>query len=61
MAWTANCTVSTVNGNNIVMSAFGTDITNTDDDNVQSATIELTVADNTHIAVGSKIQVSADC
>lgn len=61
MAWTANCTVNTVNGNNIVLSAFGADIVNTDDDNVQFVTIELGVENNTHITAGSKITVTANC
>lgn len=61
MGWKANTTVTSVNGGNVVMTASDTDITSDGDDNVTSVTVEISGPTDSHLAVGDKIEVIANC
>lgn len=61
MGWTANTTVTSVNGPNAVMAASGTDVTSDGDDHVTSVTVEISGSEDTHLVVGDKVQVVANC
>lgn len=61
MGWTANATVTSVNGGNVVLAASDEHVTSDGDDNVTAVTVEISGPIDSHLAVGSQVQITANC
>lgn len=66
MSWTANATVQDVSDNanppvDILLVANGDDITSDGDDQVTSVEVKVVSPVATHLTVGSKVTITANC
>lgn len=61
MGWKANATVTSTNGQGgVVLAAWDADVTSDGDDQVTAVTIELS-GPSSHLKVGDKVQITANC